>query len=136
MHLADLLARGAQPLAPRLFGALDQRAGRDKILPAGKAGEVLTLLHDNQSQKRSTARDGLSTSEGLHVVRFGTPGNRAFDRAPPLLLVSAEGDLDFNGLAHAGIGAVLLHPRAVGCVRQLLAALREVVRTGAMLAVG
>jgi hypothetical protein len=48
MDVPALLARGASPFPPRLFGALDQPTIRDEILHARKAGDVLDLIEDDQ----------------------------------------------------------------------------------------
>jgi hypothetical protein len=47
-----------------------------------------------------------------------------------------EGHIYCESLAHAGIGKVLCHSLALGFVRQLLANLREIVRTRGILDVG
>ena len=66
----------------------------------------------------------------------GTAGDIAFHFAEQLIVVSNEGDLDFNGFPAAGIRQVLLDSLTVGFVGELFADLRQRVLTLGILPVG
>lgn len=57
LDVADLLARRAEPFAPRLFGTFDQATGGHEILHAGEAGTVLNFLQNDQGQNPANTGD-------------------------------------------------------------------------------
>ena len=61
MDVADLFARRAQPFAIGFFGALDQTTIRDEILHAGKAGDVLNLIQNDQAPESARSRGRIVT---------------------------------------------------------------------------
>jgi hypothetical protein len=136
VHGADLLARDTPPRPSGFLGALHQTTIRDEILHAREAGDVLNLLQTHQRQNLPDAGHGLSAGEGLDLVRLSCTGDLEFPLAQQLVIVSAEGHLHRDRLAHAGLGEVLLHPFAVGFGGQLLADHREVVLAVGILHVG
>jgi hypothetical protein len=134
--MANLFAGGAQPFAVRLLGALHPTAVGHEILYARKARDILDLRQNDQRENLANPRHGWEPRKRLHVLRFGTPGNKQCHLAEQLVIVINEGNGDFNGLAHAGLRKMFLDSLAVGFVRQLLADLREIVLTSGSVNVG
>src|SRR4051812_41722317 len=93
--IADLFPRRASPFPTRLFGALHQTTGGDKILHTRKARDVRNLIQNDQGQNLPDPGHGLRPGKRLHLMRFGTAGNIEFRLAEQFVIVIDEGDLDF-----------------------------------------
>jgi hypothetical protein len=136
MDIADLPARRAQPFVVRLLGAFDQPAVGDEILHPRKAGDVVDFIEEDQGENLANPRHRLQAGKRLDIVGFGRARDIEFDLAQELIVVLDEGDIHFDGLAHAGIREVVGYAFSVGVVRQLLADLRQIVLTVRILNVG
>jgi hypothetical protein len=77
-------------------------------LDTGKTGNGLALVEEDQGQDLADAGDRLQAGEALGVMALGRAGDIEFHFAPPLVVVIDERQVQLNGLAHAGLGAVLL----------------------------
>ena len=135
VHGANLFPGRPQPCAVRFCGAFHHATIRDEIVHAGKASKVLNLIEEDQRQDLSNPRHRLQAGKGLHIISLRTAGERAFDLAKSLSRVINERHLDCNGFADTGIGEMRGHVCALGCVRQPLANLREIVLTLGIMAV-
>ena len=136
LGVANLLAREPVPLAGRLLSALHQAAVREEVLHAGKAGDVLDLIENDQGQDLADVRDGLQAGEALGIVPLGRAGNIEFHLAQQFVVVVDEGNVHFNRLTHTRIGEVLFHALPIALVRQLPAELGEVLLAVGVLNMG
>jgi hypothetical protein len=60
-------------------------------------------------------------------VAFGRARDIEFHLAPEFVVGVDEGNVRFNGLAHAGVGEMFFHALPIALVGRLLAELGEVV---------
>ena len=84
----------------------------------------------------SDARDALQSRERLDILGFGTTGEIEFHFPEELIVVIDEGDIDCDGLAHAGIGEMVGDIFAVGFVGESLAGLGQIVLAVGIMDVG
>jgi len=107
MHLANLFARRAESLAIRLLGTCHQATIGDEILHARKAANVVPLIEEDQREDLPNPGNRLQPRKGLHLISFGTAGEREFHFSAELILLIDEGNVDFNRFADTEIRKML-----------------------------
>ena len=120
MRVADLRAGGAGAFAAGLFGASDQPSVGREVLDGGETMDVVDLVEDDEGEDLPDAGNGPQAVEGVGVMLPGGAEEVEFQRMQQSVIVIDEGQVDLDAPAHDGVGEMLGHGRAIGCVGEVL----------------
>jgi hypothetical protein len=131
--MADLRAGGPIPLARGCLGAFDPAARGHELLHPREAREVMPCIPEHETADLAKARDGLEPRPRVGIMRLGRRDHGPRQIPAQSIIVPNQGTVDVEALLHGGSRKPLHNTITVGCGGDLLADLRQIVRTGRLL---
>jgi len=132
--MAALAASGAVALPGRCLGPCHQATGSDNVLHPRAAGAVMEVIEPDQTPELAETGPRPEPVACVGVVCVGRGQDRPRPVTEPRVVRANPRQVPREALGPRGLGAAFRHPGPMSLVGDLLAKLREVIRTSGLVA--